>query len=212
MRHSPLNAALCLKESSVKINQFYANLRSQLKKVITGVQDADGLFWDNTTPNSSIRRELESLLTANLELVAKHFGVYVVTRHSSCPNKQHNNFHYPTSNNFGLDIKYGDSRYKWTMYQLFQGERYCICACSDMNKPTNHWVIDDFVYDKEMERNFDADKLINILSDIVEAIDSAGEKRPRSAIREWLLRAVLNINDELLPISMDEFVTRYVDN
>ncbi len=81
-----------------------------------------------------------------------------------------------------------------------------------MNKPTNHWVIDDFVYDKEMVRNFDADRLINILSDIVEAIDSAGEKRPRSAIREWLLRAVLNINDELLPISMDDFVTRYVDN
>lgn len=152
-------------------------------------------------------------MTTNLELVAKHFGVYVVTRHSSCPNKQHNkNFDYPTSNNFGLDIKYGDPRYKWTMYQLFQGERYCSCACSDMNKPTNHWVIDDFVYDKEMVRNFDADKLINILSDIVEAIDSAGEKRPRSAIREWLLRAVLNINDELLPISMDDFVTRYVDN
>ncbi|MGL1031743.1 hypothetical protein [Vibrio vulnificus] len=197
----------------MKINQFYANLRSQLKKVITGVQDADGLFWDNTTPNSSIRRELENLLANNLQLAAKHFGVYVVTRHSSCPNKHHNtNFDYPTSNNFGIDIEYGDARYKWTGYQLFQGERYCTCACSSKNKPTNHWVIDDFVYEKELKRNFDVDSLIIILGDIGDAIDSAGEKRPRSAIREWLLRAMLNINDQLLPIPMDDFVIKYVEN
>ncbi|MGL0944869.1 hypothetical protein ACSTDY_21780 [Vibrio vulnificus] len=63
-----------------------------------------------------------------------------------------------------------------------------------------------------MKRNFDVDSLIIILGDIGDAIDSAGEKRPRSAIREWLLRAMLNINDQLLPIPMDDFVIKYVEN
>ena len=51
-------------------------------------------------------------------------------------------------------------------------------------------------------------KLEEVLSDINESIACAGEKESRSAIRENLLRAVLGINDQLLPEPMDSYIRR----
>jgi hypothetical protein len=49
----------------------------------------------------------------------------------------------------------------------------------------------------------------NVLSDVYAAIDHAGDSKPRSGIREHLLRAVLRINDELLPSPMDEYIRKH---
>ncbi len=50
------------------------------------------------------------------------------------------------------------------------------------------------------------DILDNILLDICIAIENAGDNKTRSSIRDLLLRAVLAINDQLLPEPMENYI------
>lgn len=187
----------------MKIFEYYASLRSEILEVITGVENSGwSLFWDDTTPNYVTKRKLEKLYKKYLG-IARSFGLYVVTRHCDCPNPKHSD--YPVSNNYGLEISYRDENFVWNGGQMYQGPRNCICPCSPKNKESQHHVIDDVIY--EMSANQELCKeLEGILIDVVEAIDCAGDKKPRSAIRENLLCAVLRINDQLLPEKMDVYI------
>lgn len=188
--------------------KYFADLRSDILEVISGVQNAEArLFWDNTTPNYITRGRLEKLFQKYLS-TASSFGLYVVTRHTDCPNPKHRE--YPTNNNYGLVIPYNSEKYVWNGGQIYQGDRVCICPCSNDNEPTKHWVIDDVVYDKGSDQNL-CNNLDNILMDINEAVNSSGDKMPRSAIREYLLRAVIRINDQLLPEPMDKYIQNKQD-
>ena len=197
--------------------KFYASLRADLLELITGVDNArSSLFWDETKPNYSTRLGLQRIQSKYLKR-ARKFGIYIVTRHSDCPNKNHHDSpgEYPTSSDTGLEIPYpGKSsrktkNYLWTGHQLYQGDRYCICPCSPKNKESKHWVIDDVIYDEQVSTAVDRDSLVEIFMDISEAVENSGDKKPRSGIRELLLRAIIRINDQLLPISMEEFVSKY---
>ncbi|MDN2702010.1 hypothetical protein O0881_08390 [Janthinobacterium sp. SUN100] len=186
--------------------EYYVALRGDILRIVTGVENsAHSLFWDNTTPNSITKGRLERLHEKYL-VAAREFGLFMVTRHCDCPNPNHAT--YPTSNRYGLDISYRSRGYIWGGGQFFQGARSCICPCSNKNKVTEHHVIDEIIYDE----NADVDVckgLETILGDIFYSIDCAGDKKPRAAIREYLLRAVLRINDELLPESMDAYIEKH---
>lgn len=198
----------------MEVLKYYAELRIKLLEVITGVQDSGwSLYWDDTTPNWETKSNLQEVFSRYFEVASREYGIYKVTRHADCPNEKHDDVDggYPTTSEHGFDIKYQDPRFKWTFYQTYQGERWCVCPCSPKNKPTNHWVIDDIVYDQSNELDFDVEELIGILNDVLSAIDSAGDKRPRSAIRECLLSAVIRINDQLLPMPMDKFISKYIE-
>lgn len=187
------------------IFEYYSSLRHEILGVVTGVEDTGwNLLWDNTTPNSSTKNELGKLYAKYLQL-ASNFGLYVFTRHFDCPSTTH-----PEDSDSGIyefDVVYGDDRYIWTGSQMYQGKRYCVCPCSSKNEMTDHWVIDDVVYKKGSDIG-QCEKLEDILKDIYESIERAGDNKPRSAIRENLLRAVLRINDELLPEPMDLYIKK----
>lgn len=183
--------------------KYFADLRFKILETISGVENADhSLFWDNTIPNYITKNKLEDIYSEYLS-AASSFGLYIVCRHIECQNPMHGE--YPTSNNYGLSIPFGSNEYIWNGGQMYQGSRICVCPCSSENKPTKHGVIDDVVYDKNADLNL-CKNLEDILSDINEAANSSGDKRPRSAIREYLLRAVIRINDQLLPEPMDKYV------
>lgn len=182
---------------------YYVALRSEILEIVTGVENSSqGFSWDNTTPNFVTKKVLEELFTKYLA-AAKEFGLLVVIRHCTCPNPSHGE--YPTSNSYGLDIPYRSSGYVWNGGQFYQGERTCVCPCSKGNKPTRHHVIEDIIYDQRADAAI-CKRLELILCDIFESIDCAGDMKPRSAIREYLLRAVLRINDELLPEPVDVYI------
>lgn len=188
--------------------QYYVSLRKDLISMINGVKDAGGsLFWDNTTPNWLTRSRLESLYEKYLTESAK-FGVYVITRHCECPNPAHGE--YPTTNSYGLKIEYRSNSYIWSGGQMYQGKRYCVCPCSDKNKETKHHVIDDVVYDPNQDQKNCA-AIESILLDIKSACDNSGDKQPRSAIRENLLLAIIKINDELYPSSMEAYIKNEIE-
>jgi hypothetical protein len=182
---------------------YYVTLRSDILEIVTGVENsAHSLFWDNTTPNYVTKNCLKRLFSKYLA-TAKTFGLLVVLRHCDCPNPSHGE--YPTNNSYGLHIPYQSAGYVWNRGQFYQGSRLCVCPCSKGNKATEHNVIEDIVYDQCADPEI-CGRLELILSDIFESIDSAGDNKPRSAIREYLLRAVLRINDELLPEPMDKYI------
>jgi len=186
---------------------YYVSLRAEIIELVTGVQNAgNSLFWDNTTQNWVTKQKLERLFAKYLA-EAKSFGLLMVTRHGYCKNPIHQD--YPISNVHNLHIEYRKAGYIWNGGQFYQGKRNCICPCSASNKLSEHHVIDDIIYIDGSNID-ECTNLEAILCDLYNAIDCAGEKMPRSGIREYLLRAILRINDELLPEPVETYISKHV--
>lgn len=189
----------------MKIFDFYVGLREEILRQISGVENANGyLGWDDTTPNWITKDRLESLLEKYV-LLAREFGVYIVTRYANCANPKHE--WYPTTNRYGISIPYQDERFIWGSDQLYQGDRTSTCPCSPKNKPHKNYVIDDIVYEKGFNAK-DCENIALILEDISDAVEHSRDKKSRSGIREYLLRAVLRINDAILPQTIDEYIAQ----
>lgn len=188
--------------------EFYVSLRADILKVISGVENANGYWgWDDTTPNWVTKNRLETLLDKYV-LLAKEFGFYVVTRYATCANPRHE--WYPTTNRYGISIPYQDERFVWGGEQLYQGDRTSTCPCSPKNKPHKNHVIDDIIY--EQAANIEnCQKIALILEDLSEAVGKSRDNKSRSGIREYLLRAVLRLNDAILPQSVDAYIAGHQD-
>lgn len=198
-----INHNLYINEGVMELLEFYINLRRDVLEQISGVKDSNGYFsWDSTTPNYLIKSRLEYLFE-QYTMEARTFGIYVVTRYANCAHKGHDG--YPVSNKYGLEINYQDAQFLWGAGQLYQGPRISTCPCSPKNKPSINHVIDEIIYTKSS--NMDDCKIISAtLCDIHEAIENATEKKARSGIREHLLRAILRLNDAILPMTVEEYI------
>jgi hypothetical protein len=190
------------------IVQYSVHLRSELVSLVTGIQNAGfSLYWDNTTPNRVTKSKLCSIYKQYLSQ-ASVFGVYLVTRHSACPHPSHQKCGdedgYLVSNDYGLDITYNDPDYIWEGRQMYQGERNCSCPCSPELPPVNHWVIEEMIYSRISHP--EANRLCNILSDIYMSIQQSDDNHTRSGIREYLLRAILQLNDLIFPMPVEEYI------
>ncbi|MEQ1938222.1 hypothetical protein ABMA46_08205 [Mesorhizobium sp. CN5-321] len=188
---------------------YFVALRRDILAAINGINNADfSLWWDNTTPNSTTRHRLQKILQ-NAIRDASTFGVYVVTRHSDCGRRSHRKASdandYVWSDPYGLNVSWKDSRFVWEGDQLFQGMRYELCPCSKKGEPLNHHVIDDFIYEPDIEPALYR-TVSGVLSDIQSAIEEAGDKKPRSGIREYLLRAILRLNDAIMPLTVEAHI------
>jgi hypothetical protein len=189
--------------------EFYVTLRRELMTILSGVENArNGSWaWDDTTPNYITRRRLSEIHLKYVRLAAR-FGLYVVVRHGNCGNENHDR---RSTNGYVMDaiddvkISYRDARFRWLGGQMYQGPKMCICPCSATTRPTTHHVIEDVIYDV-MGNQKTCQAIEGILGDIYDAIDAAADGKARSGIREYLLRALLRINDVILPMTMDEFV------
>ncbi|MEO8646237.1 hypothetical protein [Pseudomonas sp.] len=183
--------------------EFYLALRDEILKSISGVENSNGYYsWDGTRPNWLTKSRLNSLLEKHIQL-ARSLGVYIVTRYANCDNPKHEN--YPTTNRYEISIPYQDENFIWAGEQLYQGDRISTCPCSTKNKPHNNWVIDDIIYDRKFNTK-DCENIALILQDVKMAVEKSGDKKVRSGIREYLLRAVLRINDAILPKSVDDYI------
>ncbi|MDH4555749.1 hypothetical protein E8F11_11295 [Pseudomonas sp. BN417] len=193
------------------IFDFYVGLREEILKQISGIDNSNanwGWSWDDSTPNCVVKERLELLLGKYVPL-AKEFGVYIVTRYPMCKNPKH--WLYPTTNRYGIPIPYKDARFVWSGRELFHGWRLSICPCSSTNEPRENMVIDEFICDKAASIG-EFNKIALIFEDISAAIMNSKDKKSRSGIREYLLRAVLRINDAILPQSVDEYIAQRREN
>lgn len=187
----------------MKLIDLLIEMRRDLLSIVRGVENANGYFtWDTTTPNSTTRFRLCNLLQKHL-LTAERFGIYCVTRHCSCPQSGHIDYIIEEARH-GVK-QYQDDTFKWSGLQLYQGDRLSVCPCKVGTMPSTHWVIDELIVRKHgaTKRH---DRLADALSDIQNAADNAGNNQPRSAIREYLLRAVISLNEGILPQGVDEYI------
>ncbi len=198
------------------ITQYCISLRKELVILVTGIHDAGfSLYWDNTTPNYVTKRRLQELYNRYLKQAAD-FGLYLVTRHADCSYKNHNTMtdgesDYVLSDEYGLNVSYRDSRYIWGGDQMYQGTMTCPCPCSPETEPKPHHIIQDIIYSKDTDLT-NARNIYSILSDIYYAIDQSGDKQSRSGIREYLLRAILQLNDMILPVPVEDYIQTITDN
>ena len=191
------------------IHQYCISLRKKIVVLVTGIHNAGfSLYWDNTTPNHITKRKLQRVYDQYFELAAE-FGIFLVTRHTNCSYKNHEladaHFGYMCSNKYNKNISYRDPEYIWDGAQMYQGSRVCICPCSPEKEPKEHWIIEDIIYSKDADLT-KARSLYSILSDIYCAIEQSGDKQPRSGIREYLLRAILQLNDMILPTTVEDYI------
>lgn len=184
---------------------YLVDLRQRLVAEISGVEDARGfLTWDDTRPNSTTRWRLRSLYSHALNGAAS-FGLHVAERHGYCRSKTHTD-DYVMGDIDGVTLTYRDSRFNWS-YPLNQGEYLYPCPCSASGKEKLHTVIYDVLFEVSADQDF-CRVLERIVSDLYEALQRSGEKKPRSGIREYLLRALLTVNDHILPQTVEEYVSR----
>lgn len=188
---------------------YLVALRRDVLVAVGGIANAESyLPWDNTTPNSTTRLLLQRILRHAIR-DASAFGVYVVTRHTGCERRGHykvaDAHGYVWSDPYGLNVEWEDSRFVWEGGQLFQGARYELCPCSKKGEPLKHHVIDDVIYSPDADLSL-CRTIYDVLSDIQSAIDEAGDKKPRSGIREYLLRAILQLNDAIMPVTVEEHI------
>jgi len=191
----------------MSILEFYVNLRKEILAVICGVENARNyLYWDNTTPNYITKSNLSTVYDKYTKH-SKAFGVHMIDRHCDCGSPRHNEVGsdgYVMDYVADLNIKYGDSRFVW-VNTLDKGDGESICPCSKSNLPSKHRVLKQVCFDAEADQST-CKTIDSIFDDLYRAICSSGDKQPRSAIREYLLRAVIKINDAILPGSMEEYI------
>lgn len=189
--------------------EYVVALRRDILAAISGIDNAGSyLWWDNTTPNSTTRYRLREILQ-NAVRDASTFGVYVVTRHTDCGRRSHEKVSdddgYVWTDPYNLNVEWQDSRFVWGGDQLFQGKRHELCPCSKQGEALDHHVIDDFIYSPDVDPAFYR-TISSVLCDIQSAIEEAGDKKPRSGIREYLLRAIIQLNDAIIPVAVEAHI------
>lgn len=190
-------------------------LRRDLLAAISGIENANNYLWfDNTSSNFTTRRLLERVLQ-KAAYEASAFGLYVVTRHLDCGRPGHRKASdlndYVWADPYGLGVEWQDHRFVWGGDQLFQGTRFERCPCSKSDQPVSHPIIQDIIYGPEATGSL-CPTIFSILSDIQSAIEAAEDKKPRSGIREHLLRAILLLNDAIMPTAVDAYIAAEVPN
>ena len=185
------------------------DLYSKLHFLTLRIHNAAGAP-DPTESNSTYRLYVLDLLTWFAK-EAERMGVVYLKRHTSCGHPLHHEDMYVIENNFGLSIDYELSigeghQYQWVDMNLGQKKVWSDCACGGKNGYQSHTVIPGIV--RKTGADIEAvNKLAAILIDLHNGVELASLSRPRSAIRERLLRALLKVIDLLLPTSMEYYVS-----
>jgi hypothetical protein len=195
---------------------FFCDLRSSILEAMTGVKNASGYGWDTTRPNYLIKSRLQGVYDSFLPRAAE-FGFHIVRRHSECGEPGHetdDNFGYVMENLDGQPLHFGKMREDGAQFiwkgPIEQGDVNISCPCTMSAEPREHYVLYDIFLDtKKNVVVYEAiEQTYNKLSS---AINHASDKRPRSAIREQLLEAILRLNDAILDEPMSKKAARILE-
>ena len=172
--------------------------------MLCGVEGASGSQSEgnSTTANTKSRLQLQALLRRRLQQV-EEFGIHLVTRHGSCGQPNHTDAVIGHPRN--KVAVYGDEAFRWTNVRFFQGERYSACPCAPDAKAARHQVVEELVV-RKIGASKRHGRLIDALSNVQQGLNHAGDGGPQSSVREYLLRAVLDLNEGILPQGVDDYI------
>lgn len=195
---------------------YLASLRRDLLSQIGWTEDAYS-DWTHTRCNNETEQYLVLMLDKYV-CKAKPFGVYLVTEYRDEPKYRRN----PDGINvedgklivpggpayvWGVDLYYGTlgHRRPYLFDSRFDsGDLVNFLVRSHREKERNAIVREKLIYKKDAPIS----EAINaILGDVAKAVSRAGDRQPRSGIREYLFRAVIRINDAILPFTVEEYLS-----
>jgi len=188
--------------------QYLSSLRGKLLNLIENIEDAyprDKFHSGRVTIcNSNIRNTLNKTFEDYSDR-GRAYGVYIGKRHVNCDNPKHkyDEFEIIGGRKINAESIYNNERFSlgWPIYE---DEIKCICPCSAENRASEHSVIIDILFDKKLN-TFPCDTIRKLFIEIYTALNLK-DNQPRSDTREHLLKAVLVINDLILPIPMKEYI------
>lgn len=187
--------------------KLYADLRKEIIGVIGRIEDAKwGLHWENWD-NATTRSKLHRIKSNFLKRCEQN-GIFVVKGHEYCgspTHKRHADEHGYVMEKIGdKAITYSDKSYHRGRV-MARSSSYSTCPCSQSGNRKEHYVSEFLVWeldaDEELRRT-----LYDVFEEVYLAIESSGNKQPRSAIREHLLMAILRLNDAILPVPMQKYI------
>ena len=191
----------------MEVKKVYILLRSEIIKTIKGVENSKSyLYWDNTIPNYVTKSSLQKMYSKYLAEFS-NYGFFIINRHCDCDNKKHyevNKDGYVMEKINENHLEYHDKNYIWRS-PIDQFKTISACPCSENNKKTEHYIVQDIIFDPRFEIKR-CEQIETIVTDIYAAIKSSEDNKPRSSIREYLLRAVINLNDYILPKPVQEYI------
>lgn len=190
----------------MKLVDVLITMRQSVLQILDETKDTQGSHfgWDRTRSNASTKLRVQTLLQQSID-AARPFAIHLVTRHSFCGLTSHPPNDYMMQGTHVDLVKFQDDRFEWTGAQLFQGSRASMCPCSPTARTTAHHQIDDLIIEKGRSTRRHH-LLIDALEWIAVARKSASDRATRSSIREPLLRAVISLNDGILPQSVEDYI------
>ena len=181
--------------------------RSAVKTSISRIEDAVGYENDDRTiPNWETKQNLQALLDDFLCKV-KPYGFRVITSHLSCSNSEHNReiFNELSERDIDIDLEHFED-IKDRSYCVDVGKTYAICKCDESDYSQYDIFLD--IYGEKGELLNIHRKLSVVYHEVREAILNCRDRGPRSAIRERLYKAVIAIDEIILPFDIEEYALR----
>lgn len=196
---------------------YFGQLRKDLLSEIGWTRDSDS-DWSQGRCNKDTQKSVLLLLDKYLRH-SRSFGVYLVTEHFEDPKYRSNSDGIVIDD--GKPVVRGDRAYTWgeQLYIGTLGQRRpylydehfrsedaigSFIVREMRRKEKNEMVTESLVFKPDIPVSGAVNQ---ILGDIAKAAARAGDRQPRSGIREYLLRAVIRINEVILPITVDQYLS-----
>jgi hypothetical protein len=201
-------------------------LRQNIIDMVAGVKDAPNLFWgDDTSPNYMTESALKDLI-GTLDKTLKSFGGIKVFEHAPCGADQHfdhaNGSLWAPKSMGHWRMVLGDGGSESSVVKnghLFINNiamdnsepsdssdalgKITPCPCGT-KRPKDHMVICYHVWPKtdytRLGMFYDCFDILN------DARVCAGPKKRRSAVREQLLKCIILLNDNIVPLSAQQYI------
>lgn len=194
-------------------------LRQQVMDMISGVQDASDVMWDDTSPNWMTERGLDKL-SGQLMQKLRFLGGMRIFEHAPCGHPEHERLAKASGISDGYwRLALEDGR--TNAHEFVEGKlivdsiqmdrddfeiagNVSTCPCRP-KRPDDHAVA---VYYAWPDRNGTRMReLFACLRIIDRAKELSGPRLRRSAVREQLLKVVIILNDAIVPVSIADHIS-----
>ena len=192
--------------------QYLAELREELMALHASIDDAcEDITIDTSKPNWQISKDLQTIIDTYL-VKASNFGLYIIEKHQNykffsrielTPEMLKIESSCHLYDMYDLNIKAKDERFIWVdrMYSFTSSDG----NCNNCKYPLKHDVIKEYLFLKGSDQRV-CKSLQGIWNCIGNAKSKSIDRSTRSGIREQLLLAILEINNELLPFDLKEYI------
>jgi hypothetical protein len=207
----------------IKIDQEYdaaVSLRQRILDMIAGVEDASGVWWNDTSPNWMTERAIGEA-AAGLADTLKSLGAIRVFEHAPCGSSEHTKLakfsvisssaywrlvledgrvDAHTVKDLNLFIDGVEMQHSKPDLHFFSTQ----CPCQPGKKTELHTLARYHAWPHNKDSRLGV--LCKCLSILGEAKSRSGPHMRRSAVREQLLQCVIHLNDAIAPVSADEHI------